>query len=364
MTEPIHDAGASRQALQARVERLPATQLAGQLLVVGFEGSQLPSTLSQALRAGERAGVILFRRNLSEGLDGLLAVQDLCAQIGGTAPTTLPALIAIDEEGGRVARLRPPALALPPMRRIARLGDEELLQRVGRVLGRQLAALGVTMDFAPVVDVDTNPDNPIIGDRAFSHRADEVVTYAAAFCRGLREAGIQNCLKHFPGHGDTLEDSHLALPKVVHPRERLDRIELLPFRELAEIADSMMTAHVVYSSIDPLRPATLSPLIAGDLLRRTLGFQGVLFSDDLEMQAIAGHASAEASALAALSAGCDVLLLCSRADAQERVHRVLVERIDGDGACRRRCVEAASRSLALRLRRPSRASTPAELTSL
>lgn len=346
------------------VERLSPAQLAGQLLVVGFDGSRPPPDLATAIRAGERAGVILFRRNLSDGLSGLQDLQGLCGELSGLSPRDLPALIAIDEEGGRVARLRPPALTLPPMRRLAALGDLELVERVGRVLGRELTCLGLTLDFAPVVDVDTNPDNPVIGDRAFSNDPEQVVAYAGAFSRGLRAGGVQTCLKHFPGHGDTLEDSHLALPKVVHARERLEQVEFRPFRELAGLADSMMTAHVLYTSLDPHRAATLSPVITRDLLRRELGFEGVLFSDDLEMQAIAGHLSVERSAVEALSAGCDLLLICSRAEAQERVHRALCKRIEKDGAFRRRCAEAALRSLEMRRRCPPRPGSAHDLAAL
>jgi len=346
------------------LEALSPAKLAGQLLVVGFEGAELPAELRVALAAGERAGVILFRRNLKQGLSGLVELQGLCGQIAELAPPELPPLITIDEEGGRVARLHPPALRLPPMRGIASLGDRPLLERVGAVLGAELACLGLTMNFAPVVDVDTNPDNPVIGDRAFSRDPAEVVESAAAYLRGLRAGGVQSCLKHFPGHGDTLLDSHLALPTVGHERARLEAVELLPFRRLAPLADSMMTAHVVYPALDAERAATLSPRIAGDLLRRELGFEGVLFSDDLEMQALAGHAAPEESAPVAILAGCDVLLVCSRADAAARVHEVLRRRIEGDAPFRARCLEAGRRSLELRRRCRPRPGTAGELEAL
>jgi beta-N-acetylhexosaminidase len=250
------------------------------------------------------------------------------------------------------------------MRSIAALGDRALLERVGAVMGAELSCLGLTMNFAPVVDVDTNPDNPVIGDRAFSRDPIEVAECAAAYVRGLRAGGVQNCLKHFPGHGDTLLDSHLALPTVAHDRARLDAVELLPFRRLAPLADSMMTAHVVYPALDPGCAATLSPRIAGDLLRRELGFDGVLFSDDLEMQAIAGHAAPEDSAPLALLAGCDVLLVCSRPDVAERVHQALTTRIERDAPFRARCLEAARRSLELRRRCRPRPGSAQQLEAL
>lgn len=334
--------------LDALVEGWSARQLAGQLLVVGFAGQEAPPELLDALSAGERGGVVLFRRNLAGGSAGVAALQSECARLASACPSGCPPLVAIDEEGGRVARLGPPALSLPPMRRLADTGDLALIGRVAAAVGRELRCLGVTMNFAPVVDVDTNPDNPIIGDRAFSNEPARVAELAGAYLDGLRAGGVAGCLKHYPGHGDTLLDSHLALPTVAHDRARLEAIELLPFRRLAAKADSMMTAHVVYPALDPGCPATLSPRIATDLLRRELGFDGVLFSDDLEMQAIQGHGSLRESAVAALRAGCDLLLVCSRADAQAEVHAAVSEQIGGDAAFAARCRQAARRGLALR----------------
>lgn len=355
----------SPSALEAFVASLSPAQLAGQLLVVGFEGQALPVDLGAALDAGERAGVILFRRNLSPGESGLHALQLMCASIARGSRPELPALIAIDEEGGRVTRLSPPALALPAMRQIADLGDTSLLERVGRALGDQLRCLGLTMDFAPVVDVDTNPDNPIIGDRAFSSDSEQVALRAGAFLNGLRASGLLACLKHFPGHGDTLLDSHLALPTVAHARERLEAVELLPFRRLAADADSMMTAHVLYPALDADRPATLSPRISTELLRRELGFEGVLFSDDLEMRALGEHgASIEDSAIGAIRAGCDLLLVCSRADAQARVHAALAGSLEANAEFRERCIAAAARGLTMRRKSPPQPGSPEELTAL
>lgn len=336
------------------LDSLAPAELVGQLLVVGFDGQRAPPELAQALRAGERAGVILFRRNLEPGLGGLGKLQDSCAELGELAKSGLPPLISIDEEGGRVARLSPPALVLPPMRRIASLGDLELMERVGRVMGNQLRCLGLTMNFAPVVDVDTNPHNPVIGDRAFSRDPAEVASFAGAYLRGLQASGLLGCLKHYPGHGDTLEDSHHALPTVRHDRARLEAVELLPFRRLAPRADSMMTAHVVYPCLDPECAATLSSFISETLLRAELGFEGVLFSDDLEMQAIAGHAEPEQSAVQALEAGCDMLLVCSDARVQARVHAALLARFTRSEAFAGRCRQAAGRSLAMRRRCPPR----------
>jgi beta-N-acetylhexosaminidase len=351
--------------LDAVLDGLSPRQLAGQLVVVGFDGvDAAPSALYGALEAGERAGVVLFRRNLAPGLSGLGGVQRLCASLLAASPAELPPLIAIDEEGGRVARLLPPALRLPPMRRLAEGGDLELVERSAAAIGRELACLGVTMNFAPVVDVDTNPANPIIGDRAFSRLPERVVEFAGAYLRGLRAGGVAGCLKHYPGHGDTLLDSHLALPTVAHDRARLEAVELVPFRRLAAQAESMMTAHVVYPALDPTCPATLSARIVTELLRGEIGFEGVLFSDDLEMQAIQGHASVGASAVAAIRAGCDLLLVCSRPDAQAEAHSALAEQLVRDVTFAQRCRQAAGRGLALRRAYPPRPGSATAFTLL
>ncbi len=338
-----------------RVEELPLRTLCGQLLVGGFVGEAPPAPFVEAVRRGERAGAILFKRNLPEALHTLRVSEALTA----AAPPDLPLYVAIDQEGGRVERLKAPVLSLPPMRTLADRGDLALLHDAGEVLGAQLAALGCNLDFAPVLDVDTNPDNPIIGDRAFSREPGEAAERALAFHAGL-SAHVLGCGKHFPGHGDTSVDSHLALPSIEHPRERLDRVELLPFvRAIEAGVHALMTAHVVTWALDGSVPATLSRRVSTELLRDELGFRGVLFSDDLEMKAVADLFAIEESSVRAVEAGCDVLLVCKEEDWQERALAALVDRCERDLAFRARCREAVSRSLAARRGCPPRGSREA-----
>ena len=337
------------QPLSARLDALATPELTGQLLVCGFNGARVPPELLTQLARGRRGGVILFSRNI-ESLEGVRACCSEIAQLGlDPAP-----FICVDQEGGRVRRLKAPVLPLPPMRRLGDLGDPELTRRAGAQMGRELAALGFNVDFAPVLDVDSNPDNPIIGDRSFSRDPALVARHGAALAEGLEGAGVMACGKHYPGHGDTDLDSHLDLPRVSAPRERLDALELAPFRALSGRVASLMSAHVVYDALDPDRPATLSAKIATKLLRGELGFEGVLFSDDLEMRALADRHSVEHSAVEAIRAGCDALLICSRGDWQERAHRALMEAADADAAFHDRCREAAGRVLAARQRFPLR----------
>ncbi len=323
--------------------------LCGRLVVVGLRGAELAPEERSALAHGERGGVVLFKRNVTAGFG---AVAKLAADVASAAGDGHVPLVAIDQEGGRVVRLGPPALPLPPMRRLGDLGDASLVRRVAEAQAKELRALGITMSFAPVVDVHTREDNPIIGDRAFATTPEGVARFAGAFADGLAAGGVLTCAKHFPGHGDTTVDSHLALPRVSRDRAGLEATEIAAFRAIATrpSIDAMMTAHVVYDALDAARPATLSRAIATELLRDSLGFRGVLFSDDLEMKAITSGAG-EAAVLAVL-AGCDALLVCSRADMADEVHAALVREAEGSAAFRARCEEARGRMDAMCRRAP------------
>jgi beta-N-acetylhexosaminidase len=323
-------------------------QLAGQLIVGGFAGTTLPASYRSALARGERAGAILFRRNLTGDAADLLSLNRSIEE-AGRAYDGSPALIGVDQEGGRVTRLGPPALRLPPMRAFGRLGDAGLVERAASVLGAQLSSLGFTMDFAPVLDVDTCPTNPIIGDRSFHSDPAVVARLGAAFAGGLQGAGVMACGKHFPGHGDTTLDSHLDLPVVDLPRSRLESVELAPYRGLrASTCAAVMTAHVGYPCLDGARPATLSRAIVTGLLRDALGYDGLAISDDLEMKAVADRMPIQASAVEAVRAGCDVLLICSSEELQEAALDALVLEAESDAAFRAAVEAAAARCLAAR----------------
>jgi beta-N-acetylhexosaminidase len=330
---------------------LSLSALCGQLLVGGFAGTRASETFVAALRRGERGGAILFKRNLGGDFGGTAALN---AELAAAAPVELPPLLAIDQEGGRVARLGPPSLRVPPMRTMARIGDAALCERVAERQGAELAALGFTMDFAPVLDVDTCATNPIIGDRSFAKEPARVAELGIAWARGLEKGGVLACGKHFPGHGDTTTDSHLELPVVEQPRARLDAVEIPPFAAAARAnVAALMTAHVVFPALDPDAPATLSRAVCTDL-RRQIGFSGVLVSDDLEMKAISARTGIEDAAVRAIAAGCDALLVCSDETLQDRAHAALVRRAEADESFRARCAEAAGRFLAARRRLPPR----------
>jgi beta-N-acetylhexosaminidase len=334
----------------------------GQLLWVGFRGPVIPAELRARLDAGAVGATILFKRNLvmtspAGNGAGTKQVCDLDALIALThdlhrsAPDGTPALIAVDQEGGLVQRVRAPATMWPSMMAHDKLPsgeDERVAEQVGRAMGEELRALGFDIDFAPVLDVHTNPANPVIGERAFGRDAASVARRALAFARGLDAAGVLACGKHFPGHGDTDTDSHRELPKIDHAWDRLETIELLPFRLAAQASLPMiMTAHVVFAALDATRPATLSEAVVTGLLREQLGYRGVIVSDDLDMKAIAGQMGVDAAAVQAIRAGCDVLLLCKDYHQQE-AEEALVHSAERDSEFRRRVGESAARVRAMK----------------
>ncbi|MEP6654129.1 MAG: beta-N-acetylhexosaminidase [Myxococcales bacterium] len=319
----------------------------GQLLVVGFDGLTVPVELGRRLFGVEVGGVMLFRPNI----EGPAQVASLVTAIHAAAPTdaTARCLIAVDQEGGVVQRLRAPLTVWPNMLSVGAAGDPGRTEQVGRALGAELAALGIGWNFAPVLDVHTNADNPVIGNRAFGTTPEAVTAHALAFWRGLRGAGVVGCGKHFPGHGDTRTDSHLDLPVVDQPLERLRRIELAPFAAAAKAGmEALMTAHVVFPALDGELPATLSRRILTELLRHELGFAGVIVSDDLGMKAVADRYSIEDLAVGAVAAGADVLLIREPVERQVRAFEALVRAGESDPRLRARIDESAVRVAALK----------------
>lgn len=325
--------------------------LAGSVIVGGFDGVELPTDIAARIELGHLAGVTLFRRNIVD----VRQVRALCVSLTAAAPHGSPPLISIDQEGGRVARLREGVTVMPPMRVLGTIDDTDLTRRAARVVARELAALGVNVDFAPVCDVDSNPANPIIGDRAFGRDAALVSRHVVAWIEGMRDENVMGCAKHFPGHGDTETDSHLELPRITHDRARLDAVELPPFRAaMAAGVASVMSAHVLFDALDATVPATLSRAVMTGLLRDDVGAgsDAVIFSDDLHMKAVADRYGVEDSAVRAIDAGCDGLLICTDPDSQERARLALVAKARSDEAFRARLADAAARVTRMRRKSP------------
>ena len=278
----------------------------GQLVVAGFAGTTIPPELRALARDFDLGGIIFFARNV----EAPEQVAELAYEARSLSHE-MPVWVSVDQEGGKVARFRAPFTEWPPMIALGRSGDLSLADRFGRALAIELGAVGVTLDYAPVLDVHTNIANPIIGNRALSTRADDVARFGAAIIGTLQRHGIAACGKHFPGHGDSSTDSHDELPVVEHPSDRLRAVEIEPFRAaIAAGVAAIMTAHVVYPALDASTPATLSSSIVSGLLREELGFDGIVVADDMEMKAIAETYSIGDATVKAIGAGCDMVLLC------------------------------------------------------
>jgi len=281
----------------------------GQFFVIGFNGIRPPENTEWLIKKRNIGGVILFRGNCPS----MEETADLAAYLKSLNPASRLS-VSIDHEGGRVHRLPSPFTHFPAMQNMGRLYEKlpssKIAFEVGMAMGRELAAAGIHWNFAPVLDVHTNPFNPVIGDRAFSNDPEMVSLMACQFIQGLQEAGVAACGKHFPGHGDTNEDSHEVLPRLPHNMKRLEALELVPFEAaIQQNVAAIMTAHVVYNGLDRGLPATYSVKLLRDLLRDRLGFEGLIVSDDLSMGAISKMSSLDEACIRAFNAGCDILIV-------------------------------------------------------
>lgn len=294
--------------------------MAGQMVLASFPGQELPTEVAKSLSLGHLSGVVLFTENLGAPED----IRNLTDAIRDAS--TLPPIIAIDHEGGKVQRLKEPFTIWPPLQRLGEKNDHRHAKEVARAMASELLAVGINTNLAPVLDVDTNPDNPVIGDRSFGPDPHEAGRLGAAMIEGFCEAGIISCGKHFPGHGDTSVDSHLDLPMVETDRDTLDRRELVPFQEaIAAHVPMIMSAHMKASALDPYYPATLSRRILHDLLRQEMGFEGVVMTDGLEMGALSKYMPLEDATYSAVKAGADLLLVCSGPESAEVMRKTIVE---------------------------------------
>ena len=295
----------------------------GQLFILGFEGRAPSLALEAFVRECKPGGVILFARNLG----GPEEIATLIGALQAASPT--PLLVAIDQEGGKVARLQPPFTQWPSAATVGAAGSTELVHTMARAMARELLVVGINMNLAPVLDVLTNPANPIMAGRSFGGDPKVVSQLGMAFFRGLKDGGVIAVGKHFPGHGDTSVDSHLGLPVVPHDQARLFAVELAPFVVgIGEGIPALMTAHLLVPALDPERPATLSRPILTDLLRGRLGFAGLLVSDDLLMSGIADTTPPGEAAVQFLEAGGDCVLICHDEAVQRQAILAVTEAVE------------------------------------
>jgi len=319
----------------------------GQLLLAGFHGHAIPVELRSLARDFDLGGVVLFARNAAEPAQ----VADL-AREAAELSRTAPVWVAIDQEGGRVQRVRTPLTVWPAPASLGRADDLDLTRRFGRALAREVRAMGITLNFAPVLDVLTRRDNPAIGDRALSDDPARVARHGVALLQALQKEGLPACGKHFPGHGEAAVDSHEDLPVVDLSPDRLEHVEWVPFRAAIEAGiDAVMSCHLLVPSLDEHAPATLSHEIITNRLRGQLGFGGLVFTDDMDMKAISLRFEPGEAAARAVAAGCDAVLQCG--GDLDRVHAALeglVRAIEDETLPATRLDEALARHATLKAR--------------
>lgn len=342
--EPEPDPEPDPVALQ--LASLTTEQKVGQLLLAGIEGLEAGEDAIYAVQTVQVGGLILFRRNIESCAQAAGLISDLKALNG----THIPLFLAADEEGGVVSRMPAEVTDLPSAAYFGQFEDEALCLQLGQALAAQCAALGLNTDFAPVSDVWSNPDNTVIGRRAYGTDPETVSRLVPQVAAGLTQGGVIPVVKHFPGHGDTAVDSHYDLPVVTKTLAELEALELIPFRAaIASGVPAVMVAHLLVRELDDALPATLSPQIVDGLLREDLGFDGVVFTDDLTMGAISNTWGIGEAAVMAVEAGCDVLLVCHGRDNLAAAREALLDAVNSGRISAQRLDESVSRILRLKL---------------
>ena len=317
----------------------------GQLIFVGFPATTPGKEFIHIVSEYKIGNVILFARNIESAAQ----VRQLCTDLQKLIrkETGNPAFISIDQEGGMVVRLSRDCTNIPGAMAVAATGNPKNAYAAGKITGREMHALGINMNLAPVMDVNSNPANPVIGVRSYGDNPQAVLEYGIKMMHGLNSEGVMAVLKHFPGHGDSAVDSHLALPTVSKTMEELEAIELLPFKKAIDSgAEAIMTCHILFPCIEKENyPATMSSVIITGLLRERMGFKGLVMSDCLEMNAIKEYYGTANGALIALKAGVDMVLVSHSADLAEETVKLIESAVASGDLPLERLDEAVSRVL-------------------
>ncbi len=321
-------------------------QKIGQMILAGIDGTSIDQATRTIIAKQHIGGIILYKDNFSDLSGSVKLVNELKkANKGNPAPL----FISVDQEGGKVSRLPKDFVAIPDNAKVGRTDDADLAKEMGALLAQEVRIMGFNVDFAPVLDINSNPKNPVIGTRSFGNNAKLVTKMGIAEMNGLREGGTISVVKHFPGHGDTSVDSHLDLPIVRKTTEQLEQLEWIPFRAaIKENADAVMVAHILFPLIDPDAPASLSKVIIGQQLRGTLGYDGVVITDDMTMGAIAKNYGIEDAAIRSVEAGSDILLIAHGYDTEKKVYNKLLQSVKSGQMRESRIDESVYRILSLK----------------
>jgi len=347
-TAPVasDDQADDEDALAQKIAAMTLEEKIGQMLLVGIEGTALDEKAKRMIAEDKIGGIILYADNISD-LPGMVNLINNLKKSNAGNPA--PLFISVDQEGGKVSRMPKEFVSIPSSRVTGNTNKAPLARTMGELLGRELMLTGFNMDFAPVLDVNSNPKNPVIGDRSFGSSAALVAKMGLAEMEGLRSEGMIPVVKHFPGHGDTSVDSHLELPVVNKTEQQLSKLEWIPFQTaIREQAEAVMVAHILFPKLDPAKPASLSEVIIGDILRGDMGYQGVVITDDLTMGAIMKHYELSGAAVDTIKAGSDILLIAHGYDNEALVLKQIKQSVKDGTLTEERIDESVMRILKLK----------------
>lgn len=332
--------------VQNKIDAMSLDDKIGQLVIVGLDGYTMNNNTNNLIKDHKVGGFILFRDNIDTSNQLVSLINSLKTT---NSQNKTPLFISIDEEGGRVSRIPNEIKKLPSNQVIGKKNDGDLSYNIGEIIAEELKTFGFNMDFAPVLDINSNPNNPVIGDRAFGNTTDIVNNLGIKTMEGMIDNNIIPVVKHFPGHGDTSVDSHVGLPVVNKDLTKLNDFELIPFKEaIKNKVDAIMVSHILLNKIDAAYPASMSKVIITDILRETLKFNGVVITDDMTMAAIIKYNDIGDAAIKSFNAGSDIILVCHEYDNELKVIDSLKAAVQNNVISEKRLNESVYRILKLK----------------
>jgi len=332
--------------IQKQLEAMTLDEKIGQILLVGLEGYELDDHAKEMIEKHRIGGFILYEKNIKDA-DQLLALVNSLKT--ANAKNSVPLFLSIDEEGGKVSRLPAELLKLPVAKKIGQVKEADFSFEIGNIIAEELKSFGLNMNFAPVLDIHSNPKNSVIGDRAFGSDEKVVREMGVQMMKGIQSGEVVSVVKHFPGHGDTTVDSHIGLPVVEHDLDRLKRFEWIPFKHaITNGAEAVMVGHILFPKIDPQNPATFSKIMITELLKEGLEFNGLVITDDMTMGAIIKHYDIGDAAVKSVLAGSDIILVAHEYEKAKEVIHALKEAVANDRITKNRLDESVYKILQLK----------------
>lgn len=338
-----------------KLENMSLAEKVGQLFQVGFQSQTIDKEIKDLVENYHVGGVIYFSRNI-KNLEQTASLSKNLQKLALNSGAGIPLFISVDQEGGRVRRIKD-LRYFPANRELGAAGEKEMIKKAAAVTAKELKEIGINVNLAPVLDVNNNPANQVIGDRSFGADPVLVAEMGTAYIEALQAQGVIAAAKHFPGHGDTAVDSHFELPVVNHNRERLDQVELYPFKKAIEAGvDIIMAAHIYFPALESQAglPATLSKAVLKDLLREELNFEGVIITDDMEMGALNNSFDIAAAAVKTIKAGSDIVLISHSYDKQKKAVEAVIKAVEKGEISSERIEESLKRIVKLKAKRINR----------